>query len=194
MYFQILVYANKWNHFRSSTIWILIKGNKKDNSSNECRAEKGIQQTCQYVQTCDFAVHKGENCDVIASRVVALVIPIVILLLTTAIFSIYCFKKKADRAEERSKEINDRLPQIGVQDSLGYRNSSILYISQKSRSFDDGSETNNNFQGDCGYQWGGTNCTAGVTNFEKFTGQESDYESSLNSGHEPDLGSCSVSE
>ena len=122
------------------------------------------------MQTCDFAVHKGKNCDVIASRVVALVIPIVIMLLTTAIFSIYCFKKKADKAEKANEQINDRMPQI----------------------FDDGSETNNNFH--FGYQWGGTNCTAGVTNFEKFTGQESDYESSLNSGHETDLGSCLASE
>ena len=53
----------------------------------------------------------------IASRVVALVIPIVILLLTTAIFAIYCFKKKADKAEEKNKEINDRLPVIGAQES-----------------------------------------------------------------------------
>ena len=94
-----------------------MKGNQEDNSSNECIAEKGIYQTCLYVQTCDFAVNKDKNCDVIASRVVALVIPIVILLLTTAIFALYCFKKKADRAYERSNEINDRLPQIGVQDS-----------------------------------------------------------------------------
>ena len=121
------------------------------------------------MQTCNFAVNKEKNCDVIASRVVALVIPIVILLLTAAIFSIYCFKKKADKAKEANREIQDRLPN-NYQGDFGYHN---------------------NFQG---YQWGGTNCTAGVTNFEKFTDRESDYESSLNSGHEPDLVSCSVSE
>ena len=40
----------------------------------------------------------------------ALVIPIVILLLTTAIFAIYCFKKRADRAEETQRKIDDLLP------------------------------------------------------------------------------------
>ena len=124
------------------------------------------------MQPCNFAVNKGKNCDVIASRVVALVVPIVILLLIAAIFPIYCFKKKADKAEEANQEIQDRLPN-NFQGDFGYHN---------------------NFQGYSGYQWGGTNCTAGVTNFEKFTDRESDYESSLNSGHEPDLVSCSVSE
>ena len=40
----------------------------------------------------------------------ALVIPVVILLLTTAIFAIYCFKKRADRAEETNRQLVDRLP------------------------------------------------------------------------------------
>ena len=40
-----------------------------------------------------------------------------ILLLGTAIFAIYCFKKKADKAEEANKEINDRLPVMNQQDS-----------------------------------------------------------------------------
>ena len=66
------------------------------------------------MQTCNFEVNKGKNCAVIASRVVALVIPIVILLLTTAIFSIYCFKKKAERAERSKEEICNRLPQLGT--------------------------------------------------------------------------------
>ena len=80
------------------------------------------------MQTCDFAVNKGKKCDVVASRVVALVIPIVILLLTTAIFSIYCFKKKADKAEQATRETNDRMPQGGSMDltrSKGKRRSII---------------------------------------------------------------------
>ena len=95
-----------------------MKGSK-DNTSDACLAEMKDSgaESCQYWQTCDFTAVKGKDCEVIASRVVALVIPIVILLLTTAIFAIYCFKKKADKAEEANKEINDRLPQIGVQDS-----------------------------------------------------------------------------
>ena len=95
-----------------------MKGSK-DNTSDACLAEMKDSgaESCQYWQTCDFTAVKGKDCKVIASRVVALVIPIVILLLTTAIFAIYCFKKKADKAEEANKEINDRLPQIGVQDS-----------------------------------------------------------------------------
>ena len=47
----------------------------------------------------------------------ALVIPIVILLLTTAIFAIYCFKKRADRAEEISRQLVYRRPDCGAQDS-----------------------------------------------------------------------------
>ena len=47
----------------------------------------------------------------------ALVIPIVILLLTTAIFAIYCFKKRADRAEETNRQLVDRLPDFGANDS-----------------------------------------------------------------------------
>ena len=97
-----------------------MKGSK-DNTSDACLAEMKDSEgeSCQYWQTCDFTAVKGKNCEVIASRVVALVIPIVILLLTTAIFAIYCFKKKADKAEEANEEIFRRtnVPQIGVQDS-----------------------------------------------------------------------------
>ena len=86
----------------------------------------------------------------------------------------------------------------GIENAIR-QNPSILYPSQKSRSFDDGSVTYNNStigynNSTIGYQWGGTNCTAGVTNFERFTDRESDYDSYPNSGHEPDLGCCSVSE
>ena len=89
-----------------------LQRNPVDNSSALCQKEKdqSKQSTCQYWQTCDFTAVKGRTCDVIASRVVALVIPIVILLLTTAIFAIYCFRKKAQRAEAENQFINDVLP------------------------------------------------------------------------------------
>ena len=119
----------------------LYKGNKKDANSEVCRNEIATSgnEFCQYWQTCDFKAVKGKNCDVIASRVVALVIPIVILLLTTAIFAIYCFKKKADKAEEANKEINDRLPQIGVQDSTRSNGKGKSIIPSLSKSNKDGS-------------------------------------------------------
>ena len=83
-------------------------------------AEKPDDQTpCQYWQTCNFSAIKSKTCEVVASRVVALVIPIVILLLTTAIFAIYCFKKRADRAEETNKELVDRLPDFNASTRSG---------------------------------------------------------------------------
>ena len=87
-------------------------GNKKDENSQACQNEKANSglDVCQYWQTCEFTAVKSKDCDVIASRVVALVIPIVILLLTTAIFAIYCFRKKARRAEAENQFINDVLP------------------------------------------------------------------------------------
>ena len=91
------------------------------------------------MQTCEFSATKGTKCEVIASRVVALVIPIVILLLTTAIFAIYCFKKKADKAEEANKEINDRLPGFGPQDSSRSNGRGPSIIQSISKSGDDGS-------------------------------------------------------
>ena len=111
-----------------------MKGNKADNSSDECKAERlqaGIKDgNCTYWQTCEFSAVKNKQCDVIASRVVALVIPIVVLLLTTAIFAIYCFKKKADKAHEQNLEINKRLPDFGPQNSTrpnqGTKEKSIL--------------------------------------------------------------------
>ena len=91
----------------------------KDNSSPQCVNEKNEsgRSNCEYWQKCDFKAVKGKDCEVIASNVAALVIPVAILLLGTAIFAIHCFKKKADKAEEANKEINRRLPVFGGQDS-----------------------------------------------------------------------------
>ena len=98
---------------------LFLQKNPLDKSSTQCVNEKNESQgeNCEYWQTCDFKAVKGKDCEVIASYVAALVIPIVILLLGTAIFAIYCFKKKADKAEEANKEINDRLPVMNQQDS-----------------------------------------------------------------------------
>ena len=123
---------------------VFLQGNPLDTNSVACIQEKeslaeGNSEDCQYWQTCDFKAVKGKDCEVIASRVVALVIPIVILLLTTAIFAIYCFKKKADKAHEATEEMKRRLPTFGPQDSSrsnGKRQSTIPTIS---KSGEDGS-------------------------------------------------------
>ena len=60
----------------------------------------------------DFDDSTGDEWDQL--KIVAIVIPIVILMLTTVIVAIYCFKKKADKAEKANQEINDRLPVIGA--------------------------------------------------------------------------------
>ena len=112
---------------------VFLQGNPLDTESEFCVQEKGDVANCQYWQTCDFKAVKGKDCEVIASRVVALVIPIVILLLTTAIFAIYCFKKKADKAQEATEEIAKRRPIFGPQDSSrsnGKGQSSIQTISK----------------------------------------------------------------
>ena len=98
---------------------MFLQANPLDKNSTFCIAdmEATNQTTCEYWQACEFTTNKGQTCNVIASSVVALVIPIVILLLTTAIFAIYCFKKKADKAEEQNEEINKRLPDFGAQSS-----------------------------------------------------------------------------
>ena len=98
---------------------MFLQANPKDNDSKYCQDEKTKWNriNCEYWQTCEFKVEKGRDCEVMASKVVALVIPVVILLLTTAIFAIYCFKKKADKAEEQNEEINKRLPDFGAQSS-----------------------------------------------------------------------------
>ena len=100
---------------------VSLQGNPKDKNEsfdcqNEiediCRDDNCRNVTCRYWQTCEFKAEKGHKCEIIASKVVALVIPIVILLLTTAVFAIYCFKKKADDADEQNQAINDLLPVI----------------------------------------------------------------------------------
>ena len=48
-------------------------------------------------------------------KIVAIVIPIVILLVTAVIVAIYCVKKKADKTEKANQEINERLPVIRAQ-------------------------------------------------------------------------------
>ena len=91
------------------------------------------------MQTCEFSATKGKKCDVIASRVVALVIPIVILLLTTAIFAIYCFKKKADKAEKAQEELDDRLRVEGQEDSTSSNGKRTSFLARFSKSDKDGS-------------------------------------------------------
>ena len=118
---------------------VFLQGNPDDTDSNECIQEKGNLPDCQYWQTCDFKAVKGKDCEVIASRVVALVIPIVILLLTTAIFAIYCFKKKGDEAKKKTDEINDRLPGFGPQDSSRSNGRGEPTISSISKSGENGS-------------------------------------------------------
>ena len=120
---------------------LFLQSNPKDNSSPQCVNEKNEsgRSNCEYWQKCDFKAVKGKDCEVIASNVAALVIPVAILLLGTAIFAIHCFKKKADKAEEANKEINDRLPQIGVQDSTRSNGKAKSIIPSLSKSGKDGS-------------------------------------------------------
>lgn len=100
---------------------LFVQGNPMDNSSVACMKERNEfsprKANCEYFQACKFTAVKGKDCELIASNIAALVIPVVILLLGTAIFAIYCFKKKADKAEKADKELKERLPVIGLQDS-----------------------------------------------------------------------------
>ena len=94
---------------------VFLQANPKDNSSDYCKGEKmGFDRpNCEYWQTCEFKAIKGQDCDVIKENVVALVIPIGIVLLASAIVAICCFKKKADIAERENAKIIERLPDFG---------------------------------------------------------------------------------
>ena len=100
---------------------VFLQSNPKDqNESPSCKNETADSgyDICQYWQTCEFNARTGQECEIVASKVVALVIPIVILLLTTAVFAIYCFKKKADNAEKQNQAINYHLPVISNGESI----------------------------------------------------------------------------
>ena len=112
----------------------------------------------------DFDDSTGDEWDQL--KIVAIVIPIVILLLTgIVIFAIYCFKKKADKAEQANKQINDRLPVIGVQGSTrtngNYSNGNRKSIIPSSvESYSKMEYSNEVYDPKFGHQLGGTNCNA----------------------------------
>ena len=91
----------------------------------------------------DFDDSTGDEWDQL--KIVAIVIPIVILLLTIVIFAIYCFKKKADKAEKANQEINDRLPVIGAQDSTRSNGKRRSIIPSLSKAYKDYSLKNNEY-------------------------------------------------
>ena len=120
----------------------------------------------------DFDDSTGDEWDQL--KIVAIVIPIVILLLTAVIVAIYCFKKKADKAEQANKEINDRLPVIWAQNSTCSNDNRKSTKSLRSRpihqstkslpspfeSYSKMEYSNKVYDPKFGHQVGGTNCTA----------------------------------
>ena len=97
---------------------VFPQGNPLDKDSDACIHEDYLD--CKYWQTCDFKAVKVKDCEVTASRVIALVVPIVIFLLIIAIIAIYYFKKKVDKAQKGIEEINNRRPVLGPQDLSRY--------------------------------------------------------------------------
>jgi len=91
----------------------------------------------------DFDDSTGDEWDQL--KIVAIVIPIVILMLTTVIVAIYCFKKKADKAEKANQEIIDRLPGFGVQDSTRFNGKGRSIIPSLSKAYKDYSLKNNEY-------------------------------------------------
>ena len=134
----------------------------------------------------DFDDSTGDEWDQL--KIVAIVIPIVILLLTIVICAICCFKIGRHFIGA----------QVATCSNSGY---SSQTRGQPNRSFDDGfvvnsvelrKSGNEVYDPKFGHQLGGTNCTAAVTNFERSSECYSDSYSECQP--EPDRGTCSVSE
>ena len=82
-----------------------IQDNPLDQTnSDECKKEiestRNGTEKCEYWQSCNFHAVKDRHCRGFpASELAAIIIPVAILLLGTAIFAIYCFKRKAQQTD-----------------------------------------------------------------------------------------------
>lgn len=102
---------------------VFHQANHYDNNSTACIKEKRGYSDCQYWQKCYFTAVKRINCSVVVTSVVALTISLVILLLITAVFSIYWLKKNynsRNKADPRVEEDQEVTPPNGNADSNEY--------------------------------------------------------------------------